>query len=158
VSPLVDEKGFSAAIGDFLAVCQSLGTLSFDSSDTTLVGEQKRIGEDLLALQKRYPGVTRPPYTVIGGMNAWEVLYLYPQGKTPVTIYPLIFPGAAAGILSLEPQLDRHFSMEVESQGEPMVFRGETGIDGVVAAPEGAKLERTGSGHLVLNWKLHGIP
>jgi hypothetical protein len=161
-TPSVDERGKLEAYRQLTPVLRSLGDDWLTSSDVILVGEKHPIVQDVLDLLRRFPHKTpiRSPRSLLGGIPVEEV-YVYPLGRTPVTIYHLVFPGApdVSGILSLDPLLlDGRFSMEVESQGERKEYQGKTGIDCVVAAPEGAKLERDESGDMVLTWDLHGNP
>jgi hypothetical protein len=159
-SPTVDEKGKLEAYRQLTPVLRSLGDDWLTSSDVTLVGEKHPLVQDALDLLRRFPHRTpiRSPRSVLGGIGVEEV-YVYPLGRTSVTIYQLCFPGApdVSGILSLDPLLlsGRH-SVGVESQGVRKEYQGETGIACVVAAPEGAKLERNESGQMVLCWDLHG--
>jgi hypothetical protein len=82
-----------------------------------------------------------------------EEVYVYPLGKTEVKIYGLAFRG--------EPSHSLHLSLEPHPLPSSLTVNGtvypaETGIDWVVAAPEGATLERDDIGRMVLSWDLHG--
>jgi hypothetical protein len=158
-TPSVDEKGSLEAYSQLTPVLRSLGDGWLTSSDITLVGEKDPIVQDALDILRRFPHKTpiRSPRSLVGRISVEEV-YVYPLGKTAVTIYHLVFPDTPEpGILSLDSALlNGRFSMEVERQGEHKVYPGKTGIDCVVAAPEGAKLERDPDGEMVLNWELHG--
>ncbi len=89
-----------------------------------------------------------------------EAVYVYPPGEVEVTMYHVLFPGAppdVCGIRSLDPLLlEGHFAVEAESEGKRKEYQGRTGIDCVVAAPEGAELERKDNTQMVLAWALHG--
>lgn len=159
-TPSVDEKGTLEAYRQLIPVLRSLGDDWITSSDVVVVGEKHPIVRDALDILRRFPHSkpTQSPRPLLGGIPVEEV-YVYPLGRTPVTIYQLVFPGVpeATGILSLDPLLlNGHFSMEIETQGEHHVHQGKTGKACVVAAPEGAKLERDESGQMVLAWDLHG--
>jgi hypothetical protein len=157
-TPSVDEKGSLAAYRQLSRVLRSLGDGWLTSSDVTLVGEKHPIVTDVLDILRRFPHRTpiRSPRSLLGGISIEEV-YVYPLGKTPVTIYGLVFRGEPSGALhlSLQPH-DQHSMMVVESGGNRNEYPAETGIDWVVAAPEGAKLERNEIGLTDLAWDLHG--
>jgi hypothetical protein len=140
-------------------VMRSLGDDWITSSDVVVVGEEHPLTQDAHDILRRFPH-TKPiqsPRPLLGGMSV-DDLYVYPLGRVEVTLYHLVFPGTTEpGILSLDPELlNGRFSMAVESPGERREYQGKTGIDCVVAAPEGAKLERDESGQTVLAWDLHG--
>jgi hypothetical protein len=84
-------------------------------------------------------------------------VYVYPLGKTQVTIYGMVFRGEPGGALhlSFEPH-NPHGKLLVESDRKRNEYPAETGIDWVVAAPEGATLERDGRGLMELAWDFRG--
>jgi len=160
-TPSVDEKGKLEAYRQLTPALRSLGDDWVTSSDVTVVGEKHPLAQDALDVLRRFPHKTpiRPPRSPFGGIGVEEV-YVYLPRYTPVRLYRLVFPGVpgVSGILSLDPSLlDGRFSVEVESQGERKDYQGRTGIACVVAAPEGAKLERDEFGQMMLAWEdLHG--
>jgi hypothetical protein len=156
-TPAVDEKGPLKAYGQVIPVLESLGDEWITSSDVTLVGAKHPIVKEALDILRRYPHRTpiRPPRSVLGGIPIEEV-YVYPLGKTEVTIYHMAFPGAPVwpALLAFDP---------FPSEGgvwleEEMRHRGKPGIECVVAAPQGARLERNEMGERVLTWDRHGKP
>jgi hypothetical protein len=154
-TPAVDEKGDTLpAYRRLIPVLRSLGDGWVTSSDVTLVGEKHPIVKDAREHLRRsaYSKPAPPLRPMFGGIAVDEV-YVYPLGKTKVTIYGLVFPGAPGdfGHLSLEPQ-DPHATLKVEDTE----FRAETGRDWVIAAPEGATLEEDEIGRKVLAWDRHG--
>jgi len=158
-TPSVEEKGKLEAYRQVTPVLRSLGDEWLTSSDVTLVGEKHPLVKDALDILRRFPHQTpiRSPRSLVGGIPVEDV-YVYPLGKTQVTVYGLIFRGEPSGALhlSLEPH-DPHSTLTVESIGKRNVYPAETGIDWVVAAPERATLERDEIGRMVLAWNnLHG--
>ncbi|MCI0459792.1 MAG: hypothetical protein L0Z62_22815 [Gemmataceae bacterium] len=158
-TPSADEERILEAYRQVTPALRSLGDEWITSSDVTVVGAKHPLVKDALDILRRFPhrAPIRLPRSLLGGISAEEV-YIYPLGKTPVTIYGLIFRGEPSGALhlSLEPH-DSHSTLTVESMGKRNVYPAETGIDWVVAAPEGAKLERDEIGRMVLAWNnLHG--
>ena len=153
-SPSVDEQGTLDAYRQLGPVLRSLGDEWITSSDVVLVGAQHPLAQDALDLLRRFPHrkPIQSPRSLLGGIPVEEV-YVYPLGKTPVPIYGLIFRGEPGGVvhLSLEPP-NPHSTLTVESRGERKEYPAETGIDWVVAAPEGARLERDYSRETVLAW------
>ena len=157
-TPAVDENGALAAYGQVFDVLRSLGADWITSSDIKLVGKNDPIVQDLLDILRRFPHRTpiRSPRSLLGGTPV-EELYVYTPGKVEVTVYGMAFggePGRALH-LSLEPQ-NPHSKLTVESGGQCNEYAAETGIDWVVAAPEGATLERDEFRRRVLAWDLHG--
>src|SRR5205823_7021215 len=104
-TPSVEEKGTLEAYRQLTPVLRSLGDDWVTSSDVMLVGEKHPLVRDALDILRRFPHrmPIRSPRSLLGGI-AIEEVYVYPLGKTTVTIYHLVFPGAPEpGILSLEP-------------------------------------------------------
>jgi hypothetical protein len=159
-TPEVKERVTLQAYRRLTPVMRSLGDDWITSSDVVVVGEEHPLAQYALDVLRRFPH-RKPipsPRPLLGGISVEEV-YVYPVGKTPVTIYGLVFPGEPTGAshLSLEPYPDSaRFSIEVENNGTRQVYPAKTGIDWVVAAPEGARLERNADGQMVLVWELHG--
>ncbi|MBI1918690.1 MAG: hypothetical protein HYS12_28685 [Planctomycetes bacterium] len=157
-TPSVDEKGTLEAYRQVNPVLRSLGDDWITSSDVTLVGEKHPLVQDARDILRRFPhrGPIRSPRSLLWGISVEEV-YVYPLGKVEVTIYGLVFRGDPVGALhlSFEPH-NPHSKLTVGSRGERKEYPAQTGIDWVVAAPEGAKLERNTNGQRVLVWELHG--
>lgn len=157
-TPAVDEKGTLAAYRQLVDVLRSLGDSWITSSDIKLVGEKHPVVQDALDILRRFPHrmPTQSPRPLFGGIPV-EAVYVYPLGKVNVTIYGLVFRGEPSGALhlSLEPH-NPHSSLEVGRGEKRNKYLAETGIDWVVAAPEGAKLERNEIGLMELAWDLRG--
>src|SRR5712691_113614 len=160
-TPAVDEKGAFEAYGEVLGVLRSLGTDWITSSDVTLVSAKHPIAKDALDILRRFPHNTpiKSPRSLVGRISVEEI-YVYRLGTVEVPIYHVVYLGAPpdiVGILSLDPLiLDSSFSVEVGTGGQRKAYEGKTGLSCVVAAPEGAKLERDEIGQMVLSWELHG--
>src|SRR6266545_5259985 len=105
-TPSVEEKGKLEAYRQVTPVLRSLGDEWLTSSDVTLVGEKHPLVKDALDILRRFPHQTpiRSPRSLVGGIPVEDV-YVYPLGKTQVTVYGLIFRGEPSGALhlSLEP-------------------------------------------------------
>jgi HEPN domain-containing protein len=162
-TPSFDEKGTVEAYRQLTPALRSLGNDWITSSDVTLVGEKDPLVRDALDLLRRFPHTTpiQSPLSRLGGNPAHEV-YVYPPGEVEVTLYHVVFPGAPADVfggLSLDPLvLNGRFSVEVETPGDREEYRGKSGISCVVAAPQGATLERDETGRMVLAWDMNGKP
>jgi len=156
-SPAVDEKGPLDAYGKLGHATRSLTNTCFTGSDIKLVGEKHRVARDLLDIVKRFPGraPTWLPNSSLGGI-AVEAVYRYPSGKkVEVTIYGLVYRGDPSGglHLSFKPHKPHQKIIETEPSGVCNEYPAETGIDWVVAAPEGAKLEPDNElGIMKLGW------
>jgi len=157
-TPAVDEKGTLEAYRKLNPVLRSMGDGWLTNSDVTLVNGEHPIVKDALDILRRFPHKTpiRSPHSLLGGIGV-EELYVYPLGEVEVTIYGLIYRGEPSGCLhlSLEPP-NAQSTLTVESRGQRHEYPAQTGIDWVVAAPEGASLERDSIGRMVLAWNLHG--
>ena len=159
-TPLIDEKGSLEAYRQVIPVSRTLDSDWITSSTVMLVGEKHPIVKDVLNILQRFPHnkPIRPPRSMVGGISVEEV-YVYSLKKTSVTIYHLIYPDAppdVPGILSLEKFSSDGYFFEVGSHGDGKKYQGLTGIDCVVVAPEGAKLERNERRQMVLQWDLRG--
>jgi hypothetical protein len=157
-TPSVDEKGMLGAYLQLVTVLGLMGDGWLTTSDIALVGERHPIVQDALDILRRFPH-RKPipsPRTLVGGISVEEI-YVYSPGKVEVTVYGMIFRGEPGGTLhlSFEPH-NPHSRLTVENEGERREFPAETGIDWVVAAPEGASLEWDENRRLVLAWDLHG--
>jgi hypothetical protein len=158
-TPSVDEKGKLEAYRQLTPVLRSLGDDWVTSSDVTLVGEKHPLVPYALEILRRFSHKTpiRSPLPLLGGIAAEEV-FVYPLGKTTVTVYGLVFRGDPTGALhlSLEPH-NPHSKLTVGHGEERKEYPAETGIDWVVASPEGATVKRNGIGLMALAWEdLHG--
>lgn len=158
-TPLVDEKGEIQAYRQVFQVLGSLQDLWFTSSDVVIIGAKHPLARAVSETRRRFSGrtLTRVQNLVLGDVFAEEAC-IYTLGKTPVPIYGLVYRGEPriALHLSFEPH-NPHSKVIVENMGERNEYPAETGIDWVVAAPEGAKLERNHIGLLELAWEdLHG--
>jgi hypothetical protein len=157
-TPIMDGKGPLEAYRQLTPALQSLGNDWLTSSDVTLVGEKHPMVKDAQEILRRFPHRTpiRSPYPMLGGIPVEEV-YVYPLGRVEVTIYGMVFRGEPSGCLhlSFEPQ-NPQSTLTVESKGQRKEYHAETGMDWIVAAPEGATLERNPYGQLVLVWDRHG--
>jgi hypothetical protein len=161
VSPVVDEKGATAAYRQVYRVLRSLEGAWVTDSDIKLIGENHPVARDVLDILRRFPDrtPTRSRRPLLGGMPVEET-YLYPADKkTPVevTIYGLVFLGEPSGALHLSfEKPDPQSKLTVNGVEGYKEYPAETGIDWVVAAPEGAALERDQIGRMVLAWNLRG--
>lgn len=162
-TPVLDEKGMLGAYGELGRIMRPLGDMSITSADVKLIGAKHPMVQAALDLRRRFPHKhpmayppTPSPSSLLGGIPL-EGVYVYPLREVEVTVYGLVFRGEPGGVLhlSLEPH-NPHSTLTVESNGTRHVYRAETGIDWVVAAPEGAKLERDAAGDMVLVWNFQG--
>jgi hypothetical protein len=156
-TPVRDEKGPLEAYRPVVDALRSLGDAWLTGSDVTVVGEKHPIVRDVLEILRRSRGSIRMRYggESFGGIPAEEV-YIYSPRKVDVPIYGLVFRGEPSGLvyLSFEPHSPL-IRFIVEDKGGRAVYHAQTGIDWVVAAPEGAELKRGETG-LALDWNLHG--
>lgn len=160
-TPIWDEKGPLDAYGQLTPVHQSLGNDWISSSDVTLVGEKDPMVKDARELLRRFPhrAPIRSPLPLLGRIPVEEV-YVYPLGKVDIPIYGMTFregPGGSGALhLSFEPH-NPNTTLVVEKSGNRNNYPAETGIDWVVAAPEGSTLERDEKGLKVLAWNRNGV-
>jgi hypothetical protein len=158
-SPRVDEKGRSEAYREVIDARRSVGSGWLTSSDVELVGTKAPAAHDAVERLRPFSGWVPPqfPGIRIGGIIAEDV-YVYPLGEVEVTIYGLSFRGEPSGLLhlSFEPHNPNSTFEIVDTNGRKAVYPAQTGIDWVVAAPEGAALERDDIGRTVLGWNLRG--
>ena len=153
-SPARDEIGPSAGYGRIIPVLHSLGDVMIGTSDIKLVGENHPIVQDAAELLRRFPhsAPIQPPNSLFGGITVDEV-YVYPLGKTEVTIHGMVFRGEPNGVVHLS--FERHNPQSWLTIDGTQYF-AETGIDWVVAAPDRVTLEPNESGPKVLAWDFHG--
>jgi hypothetical protein len=157
-TPALDQNGTRTPYNQVIDVLQSLRTALLTGSYIKLVSEKAPIVQELLDILRRYPHrrAIPSPRSTLGGTPVDEV-YVYARGKVEVTVYGMVFreEPASALHLSLEPH-NPHSKLTVESGGQRHEYPAETGIDWVVAAPEGATLERDELNRLALAWDLYG--
>lgn len=157
-TPSMDEKGPLEAYRQLTPAFRSLESGWLTSSDVILVGEKHPLVKDALAILQRFPhGAPIPsPFPLLGGIPI-ENVYVYPLGKVAVTIYGQTFRGEPSGCsyLALEAP-NPHSTLMIESDGKRNEYPAQTGIEWVVAAPEGATLERNEIGRMMLIWNRHG--
>ncbi len=154
-TPIVDDMG---PLGAYRQVTPALRSLGYDwitGSDIMLVGEEHPIIGDAFEILRRFPHdkPIRSPRSLVGGISVEEV-FVYPLGKTFVTIYSLEFPDAPddmARMLSLH-----EFSTVRCLSVDGKEYKGMNGNDLRVIAPQGAKLEQVSSKQMVLEWELRG--
>lgn len=160
-TPAVDELGAIAAYRRVFTVLRSLNDISVVDSDIKLVGIDHPVAQDVHFFQQRFPGrKLAPPQFQLLGTIPIEEAYIYPPARrkpTEVTVYGLVYRGDPSKSLhlSLEPP-DPNSWLEVESEGKRREYPAQIGMDWVVAAPEGAKLEMGSNGLRVLSWNLRG--
>ncbi|HTU91732.1 MAG TPA: hypothetical protein VMF69_16735 [Gemmataceae bacterium] len=158
-TPIWEEKGPLEAYRQLTHAHRSLENAWLTGSDVTLVGEKHPLVKDALEILKRFPHWTKvkPPRPLFGGIPVEDEVYVYPLGKVKVTIYGMTFREEPSRCLhlSFEPYTFKIALVE-ERNGQRNEYPAETGIDWVVAAPEGATLERDEFGQLVLAWNRNG--
>jgi hypothetical protein len=157
-TPLLDHNGIIAAYRQVNEVLRSFHNHELNSLDIKLVGEKHPIARDLSRLNERRTGRSSnlPGAMKIGDLYVDDV-YVYAPGNVKVTIYGMIFDGAAPGALhlSLEPH-DPSTRLKIGSGPNSKEFSAITGIDWVVAAPLGSTLERNEINLMSLAWNFRG--
>jgi hypothetical protein len=158
-TPIWDEKGPLEAYRQLTHAHRSLDNVWLTGSDVTLVGEKNPLVKDALGILQRYPHWTKvkPPRPLLGGIPIEGEVYVYPLGKVKITIYGMTFREEPSGCLhlSFEPHNPKTMLVE-ERNGQRNEYPAETGIDWIVAAPEGSTQERNQFGQLVLAWDRNG--
>lgn len=155
-TPLVERKGIT---GGYLAVNEVIRGMQLDDvfdSRIKLFGSGTRTAQALRDIQAGRPGERK---NVLLGNTFAECVYVYPPpGQKPFTIYGMRFQGAPlAGLyLSFEPQSEHEQLTITNAAGGSQTYPAKTGIDWLVTAPGGAKLEQDHLGRTVLGWDLHG--
>ncbi len=151
----VERDGPLAASRAIAASLRKLSDPWVRMTEIKMVGPNDPITKSVLALLARHPGPLPSHFgpQTLGNISVEDV-YIYPRKSERVTIYHMVFPGAPVSpvILSLDPFPPNGRNWLDEQK----LYQGETGIDCVVGAPEGAKLEWDESGHTVLAWSLRG--
>ena len=154
-TPLVDRSGPMVAYREVNRVLRSMGSIQILDSQIKLIGTTNRIAKEVRELQKAFSG--HKSRLLLGGMFVDEIYLYAPTGRTPVTIYGLVFRGAPLGTLHLSfEQHSPHSKMTVEGKDGLHEYPAQVGVDWVVAVPDRATLERDKTGRLVLSWELHG--
>ena len=140
-TPVVDQMGTPAAYRQVLGALRSSEPIWITSSDIKLVSGNHLLVQDALDVLRRSYGGT-PPWShrsMFGGLPTEEV-FVYSLTPVKITIYGMTFreEPTAALHLSFE-QHNPHSALMIENHPYP----AEIGMDWVVAAPEGAKIERS---------------
>jgi hypothetical protein len=161
-APAIDEIGASAAYRKVYAALRSLGESWVTDSDIKLISMRHPVAQDALDILQDSLGRTTMFFqpSLFGGITV-EQVYVYPADKRKeVTIYGLTFRGDPSGLLhlSLEPH-NPHSKFITEGMGQINEYPAETGIDWVVAIPEGATLSRSNNiGLPEVVWNFRGNP
>jgi hypothetical protein len=157
-NPIIAVDGPLVAYRRLTDILRAMGDLEIDSSNIKLIGENHPIARKFMELNRRLTG---KPWihcgpTVIGGIH-FEDIYVYSPRFMEVTIYGMIFDGEQPGPLhlSLEPH-DPTSRLTVTRSNHRQEYPAKTGLDWVVAAPEGATLERDETGGKTLAWDFRG--
>jgi hypothetical protein len=157
-TPVMDEKGPLEAYRAISESLRAVGEGWVTSSNVTLVGVKEPSTREAIERLRRHPGWLPPqfPGVRLGGVTAEDV-YVYPLGEVEVTIHGLTFRGDPSGVLhlSFEPP-SPHSTFTIEGKDGRHEYPAEIGLDWVIAAPEGAVVERDERGPAVLAWDLHG--
>jgi hypothetical protein len=137
---------------------ESLGNTWLTISDVKLISESDEAIKDVLALRKRFSGWVPNRINLPNPANiSIDEMYLYPLGRIEIPIYGLIFRGEPTGGLHLSfSQHNPNSKLIIEKDGKREEYPAQTGIDWLVAAPEGSELERTETGQIAFAWSLHG--
>lgn len=136
---------------------RKLGSTWFSSSDVKVIDEKADIAVTISEIQRRFPDATRLQQPLLNELP-FEEVYIYPLSTVEVTIYGMTYRETqkSALHLSFKPH-DPNSYLEVQSHGQPPTrFPAITGIDTVVAAPFGSKLEQEHEGLTVLSWNFRG--
>ncbi len=157
-TPVMDEKGLLQAYREIQNDVRATGGDWVTSSSLNLLGIKDPSTREAIERLRRFSGwVPRQfPGLRIGSVIA-EDIYVYPLGEVTIPIYGLNFRGDPSGLLHLSfepPSPHATFAME-DKDGRRHEYPAQTGIDWVVAAPEGATVERDDIGRSVLAWNLH---
>lgn len=162
-TPALEEKGLLGAYGEILPLLQSLGDVSITDSDIHLIGAKHPMVQAALTLRRRFPHKHPLPYppipsgsSLLGGIPL-EGVYVYSLREVEVPVYGMVFRDTPGGAIHLgfEPH-DPHAKLVVEGPGGRKEYPAVVGIDWVVAAPEGSKLERKPDGEPMLIWDFQG--
>jgi hypothetical protein len=156
-SPRVDEQGRLEAYREIIDSLRFVGSEWVTSSNVELVGVKNPAGREMIERLQRFSGwVPRQfPGVRIGSVVA-EDIYVYPLGEVGVTIYGMRFRGEPRGVLHLafEPH-NPHSTFTIGTGPTAKEYPAETGVECVVAAPQGAKLEQDDIGRTLLAWNSH---
>lgn len=157
-TPLVNEQGSLAAYRRLLNVQRDLDADWIADSDIKLIGEEERLARDVIEFQKRFPGRVSQEvkYPLVGDVRA-EGLYVYPLRQMEIPIYGMVFREAPPRALHLSfTPFNPETTLTIGHGDQAVEYPAETGIDYLVAAPEGSTLERDEIHWTVLAWNLHG--
>lgn len=157
-TPLVDEQGPLTAYGRLLDVQRALDADWLADSNVRLIGAGHRLAQGVLDFQRRFPArmSTEVEYPWIGEVPA-EKVYVYSLRQVEIPLYGMVFRGSPLEALHLSFMPFSPDATMIVGRGDQAIeYPAETGIDWVVAAPEGATLEREETGRTVLGWDLHG--
>ncbi len=155
-TPIWDKKGPLEAYRNIAPALQSLGNDWLTSSDVTLVGENHPLVKDARDFLRRFPHRTpiQSPISLLGGIPVEEI-YVYPLGKVKIKIYGSYFRDHPSGGLTLSFEPHSPGKLVEEINGEHKEYSEETGMEWVVAAPEGSTQEHDEHGRMVLAWNLN---
>lgn len=157
-TPLVNEKGSLAAYRRLLGVQRESNTDWITDSDIALISENDRLAREVLNFQGRFPGrmAEEVNYPLVGDVPA-ERLYVYPLRQMEIPLYGMVFRGSPGEPLNLSfTPFSPDAKMIIGRGDQAIEYPAETGIDWLVAAPEGATLQRDETGRSALAWDLHG--
>jgi hypothetical protein len=136
-----------------------LGPVSFEGSNVIkLVSENDGLALNALNLLKRFPELGRKilKQPMLGNVPV-EELYIYPLQEVQLPIYGLVYLGDPCGSLHLSFRAHKQHRKIIETGPSGVhEYPAETGVDWVVAAPEGAKIEQDKLGIWKLRWDFAG--
>ncbi len=159
-TPAREKLGTLDVYSHVLKALRELGEVSFRGSDVVkLVSDKHPIAKGVLDFVKRFPDMTRTRLSQsVFGDQHFEGAYIYSLGEVRIPIYGLVFRGEPSGTLNLSFEKFKSPSwVEIGLAGESVKYPAETGIDWIVATPEGSKLEHDEYGRLELTWNFRGI-
>lgn len=150
-APMVDREGTLPAYREVLRVVRSLGTEQVFGDEIKLIGAKDPLVRESRSVLERHPHgfpIHPPEETTRGEMQVYRL------GKVVLPLYGMVFkgePGGGALHLSFVP-----FAPNSRMMVGDEVYPAETGIDYVVAAPAGSRLDQDERGTQVLTWNLQG--
>jgi hypothetical protein len=155
---VVDTGGIMVAYRQLTDTIRSLDDFEIDSSYIKLIGENHPIARKFEELNRRLTG---KPWIHCGAMvignNAFDDAYIYSPRFVKVRIYGMIFDGHQPGPLHLSLEPHNPTSKLIIGEGSnSKEYPAKTGIDWEIAAPEGASLERSEIGLMILAWNFGG--
>jgi hypothetical protein len=159
-TPALVEKGILLAYRMVLQSLRSLGEVSFEGSNVLkLISDREPLTEAISDFSKRFPDAAQTFLTrsVFADLS-FDGVYIYSLGETNITLHGMYFEGEPSGSLHLS--FERHNGkskiIEEDSSGVCREYNARTDIDWVIAAPEGAKLERDEYQMMVLSVDIRG--